>query len=540
MRTRNVVSRLTLALILTASLGCPGDGAGGGAPLIINHSTPECVVFGSGFPSGFDVLTSDGGEAAVAQFSPSAVLGLDLESEPPRLLATQGIPDLPEVPSSVPNVTRVDSDSDGLSDGELSAALGFRDQDPRTGNLRAISPEWVALVTSGYEQILFLNPQNGLLRRARISTPPATVDFDPADWPFWPAVASNPLRSGFSTRACVYATGLTDSNGGAIGPEPRCDGVRDGFFTGFTADVLPIGDQIFVATSNLLRSSRAQFAPGTVLAFELDRSVDPPLVRPNPVKTIILTTAYNPTSLTSYTTPLGRELLLVGLTGSIALGTGPDLVRTDSAIDVIDIATRELIATIPLGLAGIGFSGMAIDPTQRLGLLGAVTRRALFGIDLAALDDPDLGLGSEPLPIRLDGSVSGYPDARVFEASNAFELPKRPDGPSDSICTTQTSVAIQGAGRFVAATDYCDGTISVLDLELPASRSTPLDPSRVLTLDRVINATDPIIDTASEIRAIGRIVIRPGTPGIDFNGPDVHFTAGIPKGAVCGIRIDAL
>ena len=540
MRTRNVVSRLTLALILTASLGCPGDGTGGGAPLIINHSTPECVVFGSGFPSGFDVLTSDGGEAAVAQFSPSAVLGLDLESEPPRLLATQGIPDLPEVPSSVPNVMRVDSDSDGLSDGELSAALGFNDQDPRTGNLRTVSPDRVVLVTSGYEQILFFNPRDGLLQLAQLSTPPVSAVFDPADWPFWPPVGSTPRRSGFSTRACVYGTGFTDSNGDPIGPEPRCDGIRDGFFTGFTADVLPVGDQIFVATSNLLSSSRAQFAPGTVLAFVLDRSANPPIVQPNPVETIILTSEYNPTSLTRYTTPSGRDLLLVGLTGSIALGTGPDLVRTDSAIDVIDVATRELIATIPLGPAGIGFSGMAIDPTQRLGLLGAATRRALFGIDLAALDDPDLGLGSETLPIRLDGSVAGYRDARVFEASNAFALPKRQDGPSDSICTTQTSVAIQGAGRFVAATDFCDGTISVLDLELPASRSTPIDPTRVLTLDRVLNATDPIIDTATDLRAIGRIVIRPGTPGIDFNGPDVHFTAGIPKGAICGIRIDAL
>jgi hypothetical protein len=175
------VSRLPLALILTASLGCPGDGTGGGAPLIINHSTPECVVFGSGFPSGFDVLTSAGGEAAVAQFSPSAVLGLDLESEPPRLLATQGIPDLPEVPSSVPNVTRVDSDSDGLSDGELSAALGFKDQDPRTGNLRAISPEWVALVTADHGNCEMMLDAEGNVHTAHTTEPVDFVLVDPRD-----------------------------------------------------------------------------------------------------------------------------------------------------------------------------------------------------------------------------------------------------------------------------------------------------------------------------------------------------------------------
>jgi hypothetical protein len=531
---------IALGLSIVTSLGCPGDGSGGRAPLIINNSTPECIVFGSGFPSGFDILSTDGGEAAVAQFSPSAVLGLDLESEPPRLLASEAIPDLPEVPSSVPNVTRLDTDSDGLPDGEVSAALGFNDQDPRTGNLRALSRDRVLLVTSGYEQILLMNPRDGLLQFTTVATPPVSPDFDPEDWPFWPPVGVDPFRTGFSTRACVYGTGLQDSNGAAIGPEPRCDGVRDGFFTSFTADVLAGTDRIFVATSNLLRSSRAQFAPGTVLVFEYDASSSPPSVRPDLANATILTSAFNPTSLTPYTTPTGREFVLVGLTGSIALGTGPDLVRTESAIDVIDMATRELVATIPLGLAGLGFSGIAIDPSGRLGLIGAATRRALFGIDLAALDDPNLGFGPQPLPILLDGSIPGYRDARVFDAFNPFELPKRMGGPSDNICTTQTSVAIQGAGRFAAATDFCDGTISVLDLELPASRNTAIDPSSVLRLDRVIDATDPIIDTATEIRAIGRIVIRPGTAGIDFNGPDVHFTAGIPKGAVCGIRIDAL
>lgn len=539
MKTPNRPSLLTLGFILAASLACPGDGSDGRAPLIINNSTPECLVFGSGFPPGLDVLSSNGRLAAVAQFSPSAVLGLDLESQPARLLATRGIPDLPEVPSSIPNTSRIDSDSDGLSDGELSAALGFNDQDPKTGSLRTITPELVVLVTSGYEQILLVNPLDGLLEPARLSTPPASPDFDPADWPFWPPIGADPLRTGFSTRACLYGTGFTDSNGGAIGPEPRCDDLRDGFFTSFSADVLPVGDRVFVATSNLIRSSRAQFAPGTVLVFELDRSVDPPIVRPDPLDAAIVTTGFNPTSLTAHTTPSGRALILVGLTGAIALGTGSDLVRTDSAIDVIDVATRQLIATIPLGLAGLGFSGMAIDPTGRLGLIGAATRRALFGVDLSALDDPDLGLGPEPLPIRLDGSVPGYPDARLFDASSPFALPKRMDGPSDSVCTTQTSVAIEGQGRFAASTDFCDGTISVLDLALPVSRATPLDPNLVLTVDRVINAADPIVDTATEIRALGRIVIRPGTPGIDFNGPNVHFTAGIPKGALCGIRIEA-
>ena len=536
--THRLLMLLSLTATAIATTGCPGDGSDGPAPLIVNRSTPECIVLGASFPSGLTALPTGGREAATAQAFPPAVFGLDLEREPPALLASQGIPGLPLQPSACGG-TRVDSDSDTIADADRSDQLGFNCQDPRGGTLRALRGDLVLLVSSAYEQVLLFDPRSGRLRLATLETPAATPDFDPTSWLFWPRVGTPVDRSGFSTRVCVDGAGRLDSLDQPLGDYPQCGNLPDRFFTGFTSDVLRRGDRLFVSTANLLRSSTARFAPGTVLVFRFDDSVDPPRIGPDSSRPIVFTTAFNPTSLGRHTTPAGRDLILIGNSGAIALGSGPDLVRTDSSVDVLDPETLTLIATIPLGRAGLGFGGLAIDPSGRLGMLGSSVQRALFAIDLAALDDPMLGLGPEPLPIVLDGSTPGWPDARVFDDADPFLLPRRVDGPSDSICTTQTSVAIQSDGRFALASDFCDGTLTELDLALPSMRSTPIDPTTVLRVSRVVNAAEPIVDDATGIRAIDRLLIRPGTPGIDFQGPDVHFTTGLPRGATCGIRIDA-
>ncbi|MAG32322.1 MAG: hypothetical protein CL908_15685 [Deltaproteobacteria bacterium] len=529
-------------LAILAIAGCEGDGSGGAAPKVILRSTPECIVFAGGFPSGAVLLPGAGNEAAVVQFIPTAVLGLDLDREPPQLLTSNPIPGFPELRCDrCGGILQVDSDSDGEPDACRSDELGFSCLSPAAGSLLAIDDSLVALSTSSYEQIVLLDPQDGGLRDLDLDTPSASATFDPADFPFWPPVGTRPTRSALSTRACVYGDGLFDSLADPVGPSPFCDPARNGFVTRFTAGAALAGDRLFVATSNLVRSSRAQFDPGTVLVFEFDQTVDPPVARPDAATPILLTSGFNPTSVTPYTTPSGRHLVLVAVSGAIALDTGPDLVRTESAIDVIDAATRRLIATIPLGLAGLGFAPIAVDATNRLGLMGAATSRALFGIDLAALDDPLLGLGPEPLPIVLDGSTPGFLDARIFDADAPFVLPRRPDGPPPNQCATQTSVALARTTSRGVTTDFCDGTVSVLSLSLPASRTASLDPLSLIAIERVQNVAAPIVDDATgQLRAIDRALIRPGTPGLDFSGPDVYFTAGLPEGAVCGVRVDAL
>ena len=532
------LTALASALLAALQLGCPGDGATGAPPHLVFNSTPQCIVFAGGFPSGFIALPESPDHAAVVQLLPSAVLGLDLSTEPPQLLATEAVPEFPLLPSPLCRGSKVDSDSDGIPDPDRSDALGFACTTPSPGAIKSIDTNLVGLVTSRYEQLLLIDPRNSELRFAQLDTPPPSATFDPADWPFWPTPGDLPFQTGFSTRTCLYGSGFVNHLGDPIGPSSRCDVTRDGFFTGFSADALRVGEELFISTSNLNQLTEA-FEPGTILRFDFDTSFDPTRIRPNPNKSILFTTGYNPTSLTPYTTPSGRQLVLAAITGAIDLGIGDDLVRTDSAVDVIDVATTTIIATIPLARAGSGLSGMAIDSTSRIGILGASTRRALFAIDLTALDDPLLGLGSEPLPVRLDGTTEGFSDARIFDGDTPFPLPKRVDGPASNSCTTHTSVAIKPGGDFAVATDFCDGTISVLDLDLPGSRTTPLDPLTVLQLNRVLNVTAPLVASASgQQRAIERVLIRPGTPGIDFTGPDVHFTLGLTEGAVCGVQIE--
>ena len=538
-----------LALVL---VGCEGDGSGGSSPTIEFSNSSECIRFDGSFPSDLALLPGADGEAAVVQLLPIAILGLDLDREPPRLLARDGIPGFPEVPcgdcscgvcGDSENVG-IDSDSDGDVDACRNYALGFGCDSPVPGELLVMDARRVALSTTNIEQIVFIDPRTNLLLPVELETPAASPSFEPADWPFWPPPNTRPVRTALSTRTCVYGEGLVGSLGSPIGNRASCDGVRNGFSTRFTAGAASVRGHIFAATSNFLilgRGFPSQFAPGTVLVFDYDATISPPRARPNPNRPVIQLTGYNPTGVTAYQTPNGRDLILVNVTGAIVTGTGTDLVRTDSSIDVIDAESLELIATIPLGRAGLGFSGLAIDPSRRLALAGAATSRALFGIDLAALDDPALGLDPESRPVVLDGSDANFPDARVFSATTPFRLPKRTDGAPESVCATQTSVSLSVDADWGVTSDFCDGTVSLLGLRLPASRTTPLDPEAILRVERVQKVAFPLVaESFDRTRAIDRILIRPGRPGIDFSGPDVYFSAGLEVGAVCGTHINAL
>ena len=517
-----------------SQLACPGDGSDGPAPIVRFASTPECLTLAGKFPSGFAKLPGTNLEALAIQFSPPALIRVELENQPP----TQAY-DAPALPEVSPGCgSGIDSDSDGLADADRARALGFGVcPQVQPGTLLPLDGTRVAITTSDIEQILFADPRDGALRHVDLDPPAAGPGYVPADWPFWPAPGVRPFRTAFSTLTCVEGPGLADSLGDPILSPLRCDPRVNGFFTRLTADVAEIDDRLFVATSNLIVAPR--FSPGTVLVFDYDESADPPRVGPHPTNAVIFTSAFNPTSLQPYTTPGGRQLLLVGITGSI-LPDGSAVV-TDSAIDVIDATTLTLIATIPLGPAGLGFSRIEIDPTNRIGLAGSAIGRALYAIDLTALDDPMLGLGPQTLPIVLDGMTPGFPDARVFTAANPFALPKRSDGPLDSICFSATSVAIKDDGSFAAASDSCDGTITRLVLNLPTLRTDPIDPLRVLVVDRLIRVAAPLVPSAiGETRDIGRVLIRDGTPAINFAGPDVHYLAGREEGAVCGVRVDAI
>jgi len=279
--------------------------------------------------------------------------------------------------------------------------------------------------------------------------------------------------------------------------------------------------------------------------YRLDLDVQPPVVSPatDTVDALpyVLTSAFNPTSVTPYATPGGRELLLVTSSGAIGIRAddpntsvieGGTVSITAGDVDVIDARTAELLATIPLREANPGFEGPAIDPSGRLALLGDLSARRLYAIDLAALESlPATAPGGAPL--LLD-------DAVVFDGSNPLVVPALPGGAPEETCPGQIAgVGFSNAGDRAYALETCDGSLAVVAVDLAGSPSTAMLRDRIRVTD-VFPVTAPLrADTDDQLRRPASLKVRPGRPGIDYAGPDVFFLIGEPEGFLCGIRLDS-
>lgn len=515
-----------------------GDGSGGSAPVVDQtFFDPRCAPLGDvgGFPPGFAFVPEPGGgaprRALAATSTRSILVPLEIEQVPFRRPAGLTSYTLPG-----------DSDGDGVV--ELYKAID---------GVESVSDSLALVTVSGdVDIVLFVDPGGVGPRDAWVSVP---VDFDPADFapfPGLPAPGEARLQRGITARACVDAgPDARDSRGVLVSdalPERFwCDGPGT-FPATFTSGAVVVGQRLFVSTSNVgLDPGRpnTQFLPGTVVVYEMDPAGSPLVVSPSLAtpdgRPYIVTSAFNPTHLTPYTTPGGRSLLLVGQTGAIGIladdpGTDPiegGTARiTDGAIDVIDAATLERVAEIPLRDANPGFGPLAIDPSGRVALFGDVAARRLYGIDLAALATlPPPGSGG--IPVVLD-------DAVIFDGTNPLELPARPGGAPAIRCPGRVAgVAFNAAGDRAYALETCDGTVAAYDVDLSGDPSLAELRTRI-RFDVLSAATAPLReDTVAEPRSPGSLAVRPGEPGVDYAGPDVFFTIGDPEGYLCGVRIDA-
>jgi hypothetical protein len=451
----------------------------------------------------------------------------------------------------------LDSDGDGIDDDLQRLCAGDdRSQTPWLGAPFAVRDDLVFVSASVYEEVLFFEPPNGDLTSLWVGNANDTPNgsYFSEDYPYLPEAGMEELRTGISTKACIYlergpGDEPLDSAGNPIGQDACC--VRDpdaaSFFTSFTAGMARSSDHLFVATSNMLRFHPRPFLPGTVLAFELDLSAEPPTVLPDAEVPVIFTTGFNPTGVTSYRNDAGRELILVTVTGAIGAGVGGGNVKTEGFIDVIDAATRRVAATIPLGLSGASFDRLAIDAARRVAFFGASSQRHLYAIDLAPLSDETLYAGDEV--IWLDGTDAVFPDARIFSVDSPFEIPARVDGPPAISCAGLTSAGVSATGTSVLVTDFCDGTLTVVNVESPAEICTASEevgtccdriplPGACFSVQRQENVLAPITEF-TELNSPSGIQTRPGEPGVDYTGPDAYFTAGLPQGELCGVRVDS-
>lgn len=514
----------TVALSLGAG-GCEGTGSEQPGRIIQQAGDPRCTPVGGPYPSGLDTLPNNSRYAVLMQFTPKALLAFDLGVSPPRLITQEASPAFP-----------ADSDGDGVPDIEAFREAGLCPEfnplcfaDPKPGHVNAIREDLVFVTTSDYEQVLFMEPSTGRLKPLSVLNPENQAQHRAQDWPLLPEQGAAVLRTGVSTQRCIHPDPALDSQGEVIGMDPQCDVDKAGFMTGFTVATAYGGERLFVATSNLASPSEARFNPGSLLIYDLNLQHEPPTIQPHVEKPLLQTSDFNPTALSNYVTPLGRELILVTNTG--ALSFDGNLIGA-SGVDVIDVESLKVVARYPLGQAGAR-GPVAIDPTGRIGLLGAESQRALYAIDLAPLDDPQLYVRLEEPPVDLDGSTPNFPDARIFWADQPLTWPGRPDGPSERLCPTRTDVSF-GVNREIAyATDWCDGSLAVLSVDWRPPFPVPFPAEQFRILDRLDWAA-PKTPALYGLSAAPSMIQAPdSTSEAETLATQVVFVLNEPEGQLC-------
>jgi hypothetical protein len=525
---RQVALLVTLALLHTGG-SCGGGSGGGGSPPVITVENPpdeRCLALPSQFPAGFDFAVSAPGRGLAASFNPGVVVPVDVESVPPRTVASGPLADLRGAIAT-------------------DACGGFLD--PAFDGVVSVASDLALVTASSCEAVAFVDPLSGALRDFSVATPASAAA---TAWPFSPAPGASDLRVAIATRTCVTVpAGTLDSRNATVAPSP-CDPSQPSFYSSFTSGAAVAAGALFVSVSNIGANPGrpdTQFLPGAVLVFDFDPSATPPRVAPSATGSVIFTSGFNPTHATAYRAPSGREFVLVTVSG--ALGLAPDdaatpereaggQALTNAAIDVIDAAQRRVVATIPLGLAAPSFDRLAIDPTGRVAIVGSAVARRLYAVDLAPLDTVTLSPGAAPLV--LDGS--GGPDAVIFDADTPLELPALPNGAPAATCPGYVVGAdFDATGTKVFASDFCDGTLAIVGVDVSGNPPVPVPavPERFRVL-QTLPITAPL--TAASLglsRAPGAVRVRPGRPSVDYHGPDVLFLVSLPEGQLCGVRIDS-
>lgn len=507
--------RRRAAAVAGALLGAALALAPARAAIIVDSSDPRCVSLASAFPPGLDWIDREAGVALVASFEPGTAVPLDFTTQPPSSLAPGGLFDLRFA---------------------IQAAVGCgASRAPQIDGVTVAGPALALLTASSCESVAFVDPATGALRTATVSTPAA---LEAGLFPSLPAPGESAAKVALGTRMCMAVPpGTLDSRGARV--PAGCRAGAPSYFTSFSSGAAVAAGRLFVSTSNVGAGAGTldpQFLPGTVLVFDL---ADGPLaVSPHPTTPALLTTAFNPTHVTPYTTPSGRPLVLVGASGPLGLvsddpGTpvreAGGAALGDAAIDVIDAEQLRLVATIPLGPAGLAFERLALDPSGRVALIGSAIAREVFAIDLAPLD----ALAPDAPFVRLDGEDG--PQAAIFAAGQPLVLPALPDGAPPAICPGfVVGVDFAGPGRAFA-TDFCDGTITEIAVASGPPGGAPLAPAafQVRSTIPLVAPVDP--DSLGLAQAPGALRARAGADG----GSEIAVLVGQPEGLACAIAVPA-
>jgi len=516
-----------LSIALVAGKCGGGDGTGSG-PLRVTKQDPRCTPLVAAFPGHFDFVRGLEGRVIVPE-PVGEINSFDVDFA------------VPEVPASAPPFS-IPTDSDG--DGEAETLIF-----PVIDGVLGFDAEIAFVTASNYEEVIFFRPRTGQLRTFEVAVPEGYAKSPNSRLP---EPGTTKLRTAVSTFACIVPeVGAVDSRGDLFADPTVWEAFRycdpaPSFEAQFTSGAAVAAGSLFVSMSNLGKEKgrpNTQYLPGAVLVFDLDLSSDPPRIGPNADTPFILTTGFNPTHVTAYSVA-GREFVLVTNSGALGIEAddpntipveGNGIPLSDAFIDVIDAETLELVATYPLGLVSLSMDRLAIDPSGRIAMLGSSVARELYAIDLAPLSSS--GFPATATGLVLDGSMG--PNGVIFGVANPFPIRDLPDGANPATCAGLIAgTAFNDAGDLFFATERCDGTLASVAVDLSGSPAPPVASDRFALLD-VSSLVSPLrSDTLTERRDLGSLRVRPGVPGVDFDGPEILYTVNQP-GLLCALRIES-
>jgi hypothetical protein len=159
-------------------------------------------------------------------------------------------------------------------------------------------------------------------------------------------------------------------------------------------------------------------------------------------------------------------------------------------------------------------------------VVGGLLGRNLYAIDLTVLSTvaiPPIPPGGVPVAFT-------RPNGVIFDATNPLVVPSL--GLSLSCPGAIRGLAFNHAGTRLFATDFCEGSFSVIDFFptppfAAASFGTPVPQA----------FTGPRTGTDDRPRGPTRLAVRP-EPLANYDGPDVFALVAEPQGMLCALFVE--
>ncbi len=239
---------------------------------------------------------------------------------------------------------------------------------------------------------------------------------------------------------------------------------------------------LWIPTANYLRyTAPAVAAPGLVLRYTITSSGLTPASVP-----YIVTSGFNPTGIVAT-----GSTVLVTNSGVIDIVGGEAIPQTPSSVDMWDATTGALIANVPADLAALSFATPAVDGEGRFAYYGSVAFSEVYQLDIAQ---------------------------RQFTRNLTNPIPLAGANTPDYI--TGMAISPDNGRAYVGSFDHS----ALFMLNLTASPINALSTSYSVGFPKGVSAENPTgVNTG-----VGDIAIRPGKPGVDFQGPDIFVLTGNP------------